>query len=331
MPVFLLELSDRSEHNPAGRFNLPPYLTSFVTFLHKSMKKSTLGIISCFCLLSSVYADEVWAPGVSISGGWYDFDKSNGSEWHNDDSLMCWAASSANVIAWWQSQNKAIGDNQWQTIPQGVDIWKTFVGVYENGGSNPRYAFDWWINGTNISGVGQTDFGDDNPTWIGIDGKEYHPYTYQSGGILTSNVYNSTPLYDSKEHSTSLIANENIMVNCAAQLVSLLNNHAMAVEVATDVGKPAHAITLWGVEYHLDSSGNTIIDYAYITDSDFDADQLVKAQVDGKGYLCNMPTENLAYRITHADGMWSEAVPEPSTCSLSLLALTAWVLRRRRK
>ena len=46
------------------------------------------------------------APGVSISGGWVDFDKTPGdADYIADDEGMCWAATASNVITWWQTQN----------------------------------------------------------------------------------------------------------------------------------------------------------------------------------------------------------------------------------
>ena len=39
------------------------------------MRKFTLSAITCPILISLSSAAEVWAPGVSWEGGWYDFNK----------------------------------------------------------------------------------------------------------------------------------------------------------------------------------------------------------------------------------------------------------------
>ncbi len=60
------------------------------------MRKFTLSAIISPILISLSPAAEVWAPGVSVEGGWYDFNKyakggeSNGTaDYMKDDSLMC--------------------------------------------------------------------------------------------------------------------------------------------------------------------------------------------------------------------------------------------------
>ena len=103
------------------------------------MRKFTLSAIISPILITLSHAAEVWAPGVSWEGGWYDFNKyakggnSNGTSGYlKDDSLMCWAVSAANVIAWWQEQNSIKSEYDYSTIPQGKDVHQTFVAVFNN-------------------------------------------------------------------------------------------------------------------------------------------------------------------------------------------------------
>lgn len=282
----------------------------------------------------------VWAPGVTKDNrNYFDFNKQDGSTWDTDDSNLCWAAASANVIAWWQEQNN-VTTTQSSRIPRKDDVWQTFVAVFDNEGYNPRYAFDWWINGAeNDDDIShRTQWGDDDaPTWISkVDGQKYGVYTYYSGGILSRGEYTATPLYDTSEHPvTGLLSNENIIKNCADDLVQLISSgYALTMEVATnDSPNPKwaeHAITLWGLDYHLDEN-KAVIDTVYITDSDV-GNGLITAQIDGKGYAI-LGNNALPYRFIYADGMWSNPaqVPEPASTTLSLIALTALACRRKRK
>lgn len=303
------------------------------------MNKSLAAILCCFSLVTSAHALEVWAPGVSKESGWYDFNKVRGSEWYNDDSGLCWAASAANVIAWWQEQNKVKGDNEYQTIPQGVDVWKTFVGVSQNTGSNPHIAFDWWINGTDDPPNWATSWGkDDKPTWIGIDGKDYHPYIYTTGGILTRKAFNSSPLYDTKLNPVTIVSSCTDIYDYSKKIIDAISSgYALTLSVRDGAD---HAFSLWGVEYDIIDDSKYLINKIWVTDSN-------DSKADGTPILTYYevkPDDNKTvlrfdyggeyglFRMEQIDGMRTAvSVPEPVSGTLSLFALAALAARRRRK
>lgn len=310
------------------------------------MRKFTLSAIICPILITLSHAAEVWAPGVSMEGGWYDFNKytkggaSNGtSDYLKDDSLMCWAVSAANVIAWWQEQNNIQSENWYSTIPQGKDVHQTFVAVFDNDGANPASAFQWWINGSTLNLPPRTTFPDNvKSSWTSIDGNTYYPSYFYDGGFLTSTQYTSTPFYNIAADpvtiaDTKLATNgESITLQSRAIVEALEAGYALSLEVTTGTGTTGeHAITLWGVEYTEAANGDINLTKAYITDSDDYYDGIVAATVDQKGYLCEMQIENGAYKITNANGMRTTVtIPEPATVTLSLLALCGLAARRKR-
>ena len=52
-------------------------------------------VLACTLLSgSSASAADVWASGVSVGGGWTDYNKTSAP---GDDNL-CWAAASSNII-----------------------------------------------------------------------------------------------------------------------------------------------------------------------------------------------------------------------------------------
>ena len=55
----------------------------------------------------------VFAEGVTLTSGWYDVNKK--AQGDNGDINMCWAATSANMIQWFQDRYKAAG----KTLPAG--------------------------------------------------------------------------------------------------------------------------------------------------------------------------------------------------------------------
>lgn len=327
------------------------------------MKRSRLlfvGVLAAVSLFPfHAFSAEVWAPGVSGEGGWYDFNKyskggtpSSNDSRMTDDGNMCWAASAANVIAWWQEQNNVTSEysdmDMGRTIPQGKDVYQTFVGVFENVGGNPAPAFQWWV-GVDVNGDGDSDvvpgtrtvFGDEGgPAWTGIDGKTYYPDFYYSGGLLTNPNYTSTPFYSISDNpvtiaDTKLVTNGYSVILQHKKIVeALASGYALSLEVSTDEdNSPEHAITLWGVEYTEAANGDITLTKAYITDSDDEHEVLVGAEVDKKGYLVGMEIDNLAYKITNAHGLRTIAIPEPSAFGLlaGLGAFALAVSRRRRR
>lgn len=316
------------------------------------MKRSRILFIGVLAAVSlfpfHAFSAEVWAPGVSWDEGWYDFNKyskggeSNGtSGYMKDDSLMCWAVSASNVIAWWQEQNKVKSENWYSTIPQGKDIHQTFVVVFENDGGNPAPAFQWWINGNTQYLPTRTDFsGDDKSSWTSIDGVTYYPGWFYNGGFLTSSDYTSTPLYSISDNpvtiaDTKLVTNgNNVKLQHKKIVEALASGYALSLEVNTNDGTVGeHAITLWGVEYTEAANGDITLTKAYITDSDDYYSGIVEAGVDGKGYLYGMRIDNGSYLITNANGLRTIAIPEPSAFGFlaGLGAFALAVSRRRRR
>lgn len=275
--------------------------------------KLTPFIITAACSISTSLAMEVWAPGVSLESGWVDYNKEDGSYYYNDDSGMCWAATASNVITWWQTLNADTLTANKVELPDETP-WDVFRQKCPNYGSNPRYAYGFWINGT----------------WDGIQvDKNFTPSFNANGGYL-KDVYNTTldPIFIQGSDSSDVYTK-------AASLVGALEDgYALSIEVGTNDGTSSHAITLWGLDYHLDGE-NIILDYAYITDSD-SGYGLTKAQFEpyGKGFLILKSTTTgtgNSYKFNRADGMRSELLPEPTTSTLSILALVALGLRRRRR
>ncbi len=269
-----------------------------------------------------------------MNSGWYDFNKQRGDQDLTNDSNMCWAASASNIIAWWQDQN-GIVSTQKQKIPQGADVWQTYVAVFDNDGGNPDKALTWWITGKETpANIDKTVY-DGTLRWTGIDGStSYNPNELFDGGFLTSTTFTPTPLYDMGIDPITLgLDGGNVLLDKADALIGAFSmGYAFAVEVATNADTPAsHAITLWGAGYTINEEGKAVIDYVYVTESDDAVDKIYKATVDKKGYICEgLWAGGLAYRITKAVGMRSEPIPEPTTATLSLLALAGLAARRRR-
>ena len=264
------------------------------------MKPSRAVLLSLLLVSAVAQADSVWAPGVTSEGGWVDFNKERGSASENDDSLMCWAASSSNIITWWQNQQKETA------IPKPDytgSTWNFFRTITENCGSNPRFALGWYVNGSDVGSYWQ---------WDTDNSKQY-----QTGGFLQS-VYCTAdnPVFISNSESTS----NGPYAQAAALVGALQSGYALTLEVGVPgsaaYANSSHAITLWGLDYTKDEDG-IAIGQAYITDSDDGVSSIVTCTVKyTEGTIHLSPTsgdmKGIAYVVNRADGMNANGYLDPA-------------------
>ena len=263
------------------------------------MKPSRAVLLSLILVSAVAQADSVWAPGVSQSSGWVDYNKADGDEPYHDDSLMCWAASSSNIITWWQNQQNG-------TMPDSIPTaspWDVFRTITDDSGSNPQYALGWYVNGS----------GGNTWTW-----DESNSTQYQSGGFLQS-VYCTAdnPVYIANRNTSAI----NTYAQAAALVGALDSGYAMTLEVGiagtTGNVPSSHAITLWGLDYTTDKDGNISITGAYITDSDDAYDGIVDCDVKlSENSIILTPNQGsltkIAYTINRADGMNANGYLDPT-------------------
>ena len=302
------------------------------------------------------YTNVTWANGLFINDageieGWYDANKSDADnkglsedEYGPDDS-MCYAASAANLVAWWQ--NGIYGQSLTSSAPKALDdIW----GVYKNNnqdyaeGGEALSAINWWI-----SGVYSPDLENESDlaryyesaeelgplsipplTLPRTDGFYYDDYGLTQedlGNFLTSNVWEYGEAFN-------------------VDFRALFNNDAgISLLICADGVEDAHVITMWGARY--DDNGELIS--IWVTDSDdyyIDADpRIFEVQVDfeegengeiekiflGEDFYAEKPyyIKSVSCMDASVSAGW-RLVPEPATATLSLLALAALAARRRR-
>lgn len=263
------------------------------------MKPSRAVLLSLLLVSTVAQAESVWAPGVTLDGGWVDYNKDRGQAPGNDDSLMCWAASSSNIITWWQNQQNG-------TMPDSIptaSTWDVFRTITTDSGSNPRFALGWYVNGS----------GGNTWTW-----DESNSTQYQSGGFLQS-VYCTAdnPVYIANRNTSA----SNTYAQAAALVGALDSGYAMTLEVGiagtTGNVPSSHAITLWGLDYTTNKDGNISITGAYITDSDDSHAGLVSCAVKlSENSIILTPQQGsltqIAYTINRADGMNANGYLDPA-------------------
>ncbi|MGN0820498.1 MAG: IdeS/Mac family cysteine endopeptidase [Akkermansia sp.] len=249
------------------------------------MKRSAL-CLAILCALShpSAWAEtkELWAYGVSKDGGWYDTTKT----WSGDTNL-CWAATAANMLSWWQHWDTSAPDNN-ATPPQGaLNIYnqlKTDYG-YDLADSGSIIGVEWWFNG-------------------GASARQYYSAQYYQnkvnvfasggGGYYTGlNMFlgvKDEDYFYASDYISYSDANTNLLKSMTSQRAI-----GLAISTGANVG---HSITMWGLEY--DTASNAVTKL-YVTDSDDRGTGLFAldcSEKDGKMYLSS------EYHATYKSGSY---------------------------
>lgn len=292
-----------------------------------SHKITLLPALIVFCLPAISEAAEtfeVWAPGVSRTSGWVDFNK-NCTDSSNPmaDMGMCWAATASNVITWWQTQNKSkLSSENMPTETYGISSnWDIFRTVYKDVGGVPSAAYEWFINGVSKDQYDQPIFPATMDFTLEYSKESATGYasTLWEGGFL-KNLGVETTGFTVGPDSFDDIVN------------ALKNGYALSVSTSPRDGSSAHAVTLWGITYSgtIDDPDNT---YLWITDSDNVGGQDGLIQTSFKISSDGLSIEYGGLILSRVDGMRTIVIPEPSAFGLfaGIFALGLLSLRRRRR
>lgn len=326
----------------------------------------TLGLTSAFAAEETTDEPEktisYWTAGVSKESGWNDINKTilDDGEFAAMEDSMCYAASAANIIAWWQNgewQDDANGFKPNPSAPNTLDsIWAQYVGNNANpdDGGEALSAINWWISGI-------YEPLDKNNWWAKEDDELWERY-YQSygsvfdddsteqGSLTLKPLENNGYYYDqyglTQSDLSALLQQvwvEEESANTSATSIdfkALLESGAALSLGVCDDDELAHALTLWGAEY--DKDGNLV--KLWLTDSD-DGDKYAGETILGINVTIDKENDKIYLGLDYGEnpyiaGVYAfnapvtkswQMVPEPTTATLSLLALAALAARRRRK
>lgn len=177
--------------------------------------------------------------------GWYDCNKINptgSSAVQINDSQMCWAAATSNMIHWWFDRNRKWIEAQGYDVPSKLtdmlhsEVFDLYKRYFANEGNIPLHAINWYFNGVFRKNIYETDPVDERAGFF-RDAFGIHSLGRQYD-VLT------------KETFTSLV-------------VGALRSDKAVSYAFTDPRWAAHAVTVWGVE--LDEEG--YIQYLYMVDN----------------------------------------------------------------
>ena len=222
----------------------------------------------------------VFVEGVSREQGWYDVNKVGKGE--NGDINMCWAASAANIIEWWQDRYVSKGG----VLPKGairgpgevyeLALMELFHTQWNNAkGGHVVEAVPWYFEGVNY-GEHATPGSQAYPLegcnggfyqsiWPSIYPHLYHDYSYMFGWYENLYVgdFNNYSLWGD---GSELRGKERLRY--FTQLVVDFVDRGIAsltVSLAPDLRTLHHATTIWG--YEIDNESG-LLTRLWITDSD---------------------------------------------------------------
>ena len=223
----------------------------------------------------------VFADGVTLTSGWYDVNKK--AQGNNGDINMCWAATSSNMIQWFQDRYKAAG----KTLPAGavdgpgvtsytnygpyeLELMNVFLTQWDNSrGGHMEQAIPWYFEGVLNGGeyaspgsqaVPTTDGGFWKSIWSDVKANMYCGYGSTVG---YTTCYNN---YYQWGNGTDLLGAERLTY--FTDLVVTAFEHGMAgltISLSANLYSLHHATTLWG--YEIDNATG-LLTRVWITDSD---------------------------------------------------------------
>lgn len=194
----------------------------------------------------------IFASGITKEN-FYDVNKL----WDGNDTNLCWAATSSNLIVWWQDLYEKKGKTlPGKAVRDGNEIFAMFRKYKGDVSGTFLNGVPWYFVG-NQSGNGGAD-GGFLLDLCGIEWNPYSPkaYSYHDEGKLSAQ----------KDFSEVIISG----LKKGAAGLKLHNRYD-------------HAITLWGAEYDTSRNVNAI----YVTDSDdrFSGIKRYEVFFDGKNIV----------------------------------------------
>lgn len=213
-----------------------------------------------------------FAEGVSLESGWYDVNKvKDGTV--NGDINMCWAATAANILQWWQDRYVEQGNELPEGCPDGkgetyeLAIMEVFHSQWDNTyGGHAFHAVKWYFEGVNVCEGWNRQA---QPLQHGSGGyfkhewEQIEPYMYTGHDLGYTQDYNNYYLWGSGSG-----LNATGRLKAFTELVELFIDKgmtSMAIAQRENYGGVHHSVTLWGYEKDNETGLLTRI---WITDSD---------------------------------------------------------------
>lgn len=191
--------------------------------------------------------ETLWASGVSIERGWYDFNKVRG----RSEDKLCWAITAANMVAWWQNRQDTLPAG----VPVGNEVWRVYRAAFDNNGGDPDWGILWWFTG-DYTPHRRTD----GRSHAAVRDSSLGGYYRQSGEEFFRSIHY-------RNRGVDLQAPQLVRALCDG--FSRGDAFWIAVTYRRADGRLySHSLNLWGGEVERTEQGEMKLTAVYLTDSD---------------------------------------------------------------
>lgn len=249
------------------------------------MKMKFFTIIALLLFAASPALSDTYNIWDTWGGTWADADKT----W-TDDTLLCWAGAASNILEY---TGWGLVDGMTTTD----DMFAHYTANFDDAGSLPNYAWDWWWDGTNPR-QGDAGWAQDNAA----GGGGFYP-------SLNVNDY----MISSSTDSAALTNIDNW----------LHDGYGVTLAIRGNID---HAITAWGFEY--DATDTDYYTGIYVTDSDDNTNALQYYDLSLTGGQWFMDSYGTNRYIGEVYAL--QIVPVPGAVLLGILGLSVAGLKLRK-
>lgn len=208
-------------------------------------------------------AGTYFAPGVTKESGWYDVNKKRDGQ-SDGDFLLCWAASAANLVQWWQDQYKAAGYTLPAGTPDGEGSYyelavfeEAFKTGWPNQGCDINIGVHWYFTGED-RGINMSGFPHPAQGSGGFFKDSFASIKAELGGDSYCEEIQGYYIWGGGKSDS-----RNAIEIWSEYVKDNLRKGALGMAIKPGFSS-LHAVTLWGCD--LDENGN--VTAIYITDSD---------------------------------------------------------------
>ncbi len=319
------------------------------------MNKYLCSAALCIAFASHSLGEWLYAGGENLPSNYPYAHKIGKDDTGRNDSNMCWAATSSNLIEFWQQRyQKQTGLPLPSGVPGGTDsskrgsvVFDTFVKAWPNTGLGVEEGLHWYFSGyyhqaETIAPSLPGGYWAEYCTTLGYqaDYDSLHKKDYVDFTLISYPTNSDYYSYD-KELNIKLFSNA---VKAGLEAGSLI---ALGV---TDLATMGHYITLYGADFDKDGIIRSVLiqDNNYSkppTECDVVYNTATATVGSDDGKEGSLPLKEIEYtkitlpdllsgygdrQLTSIEYLNLQIIPEPGTAVLSLLSLTIAVLRRRR-
>lgn len=307
--------------------------------------------------MGTVWAETttIMAPGSEDDYPYAHKMKAWSSQSHaNDkdaDGEMCWAATTANLIEYWQNRYCQLTGQSLPTgVPSGSDgsnrasqVFDAFVNAWENVGKGEEPGLYWYFSGAVAPYQAGAVTSGSGGYWKDYCDALGYGSTYNS--LITNSYYKG--LYATVPTAGDPSGWQSFVYGGCGDFIRNALESGSLVALTVNSGGTGHAITLYGADY--DENGTLVA--VWVNDNNSSkagltryeleyAERSVEITFEDKDKKEDSYTQTINYNVLSLNnGNWTiqsvgmldlAIVPEPSAATLSLLALAGLVLRRRR-